>query len=93
MTQQGIRVFAVSRFGYLRTPRPDDASPEMQADAHVCLLDALDVDKAAVMGVSAGAPSALQTAIRHPARVSALVRVVPIAYKPDAVPDGRNASL
>jgi 2-hydroxy-6-oxonona-2,4-dienedioate hydrolase len=84
---QGVRVIAVSRFGYLRTPRPADASPEAQADAHVCVLDALGINKAAVMGVSAGAPSALQTAIRHPGRVSALVLVVPIAYKPGTVAD------
>ncbi|MCB1980382.1 MAG: alpha/beta hydrolase, partial [Burkholderiaceae bacterium] len=58
------------------------ASPEAQADAHVCLLDALGIAQAAVMGVSAGAPSATQMAIRHPERVSALVLVVPIAYKP-----------
>lgn len=87
LVQQGVRVIAMSRFGYLRTPRPADASPEAQADAHVCLLDALGIDKAAVMGVSAGGPSALQTAIRHPHRVSALVLVVPIAWKPGAVPD------
>lgn len=87
LTQQGVHVIAMSRFGYLRTPRPTDASPEAQADAHVCLLDALGIDKAAVMGVSAGAPSALQTAIRHPERVSALVLVVPIAYKPGTVAD------
>jgi pimeloyl-ACP methyl ester carboxylesterase len=37
------------------------------------------------MGVSAGGPSAMQTAIRHPDRVSALVLVVPIAYKPGTV--------
>ena len=85
LVQQGVRVIAMSRFGYLRTPRPADASPEAQADAHVCLLDALGIAKAAVMGVSAGAPSALQTAIRHPDRVTALVLVVPIAYKPGAV--------
>lgn len=72
-------------FGYLRTPRPTDASPEAQADAHVCLLDALGITRAAVMGVSAGAPSAMQTAIRHPQRVSALVLVMPIAYKPGEV--------
>ena len=87
LVQQGVRVIAMSRFGYLRTPRPADASPEAQADAHVCLLDALGIAKAAVMGVSAGGPSALQTAIRHPDRVSALVLVVPIAYKPGAVAD------
>jgi len=83
----GVRVIAMSRFGYLRTPRPADASPEAQADAHVCLLDALGIGKAAVMGVSAGGPSALQAAIRHPDRVSALVLVVPITYKPGTVAD------
>lgn len=85
LTRQGVRVIAVSRFGYLRTPRPADASPEAQADAHVCLLDALNLPRAAVMGVSAGGPSAMQTAIRHPERVSALVLVVPIAWKPGDV--------
>lgn len=83
----GVRVIAMSRFGYLRTPRPPDASPEAQADAHVCLLDALGIDKAAVMGVSAGGASALQTALRHPRRVAALVLVVPIAWKPGGVVD------
>lgn len=87
LVQHGVRVIAVSRFGYLRTPRPADASPEAQADAHACLLDALGVGRAAVIGVSAGAPSALQTAIRHPGRVSALVLVVPITYKPGTVAD------
>lgn len=87
LTRHGIRVIAVSRFGYLRTPRPADASPEAQADAHVCVLDALGIPKAAVLGASAGGPSALQTAIRHPTRVSALVLVVPITYKPGDVAD------
>lgn len=85
LTQQGVRVIAMSRFGYLRTPRPANASPEAQADAHVCLLDALGIERAAVMGVSAGSPSALQTAIRHPTRVRALVLAVPIAWKPGDV--------
>ena len=87
LAQHGVRVIAMSRFGYLRTPRPADASPEAQADAHVCLLDALGIGRAAVMGVSAGGPSALQMAIRHPDRVSALVLVVPIAHKPGTVAD------
>jgi 2-hydroxy-6-oxonona-2,4-dienedioate hydrolase len=82
LATQGIRVIAMSRFGYLRTPMPTNASAEAQADAHVCLLDALGIGQAAVMGGSAGAPSALQMAIRHPDRVSALILLVPLAYKP-----------
>jgi len=82
LAAQGIRVNAMSRFGYLRTPKPADASAAAQADAHVCLLDALGIPKAAVMGGSAGAPSALQMAVRHPDRVSALVMLVPLTYKP-----------
>ncbi len=87
LTQRGIRVIAMSRFGYLRTPMPADSSPAAQADAHVCLLDALGIAQAAVAGGSAGGPSALQMAIRHPNRVSALVLLVPLAYKPPALAD------
>ena len=83
----GVRVIAISRFGYLRTPMPDDASAQAQADAFVCLLDALDIDKAAVVGGSAGALSALQMAIRHPDRVSALVLLAPLAWKPPTKAD------
>jgi 2-hydroxy-6-oxonona-2,4-dienedioate hydrolase len=84
LATRGIRVIAMSRFGYLRTPMPLDASAAAQADAHVCLLDALGIQQAAVMGGSAGAPSALQLALRHPDRVNALVLLVPLAYKPPA---------
>ena len=87
LSRHRVRVIAMSRFGYLRTPRPADASPQAQADAHVCLLDALGITTAAVIGVSAGAPSAMQAAIRHPDRVRALVLVVPIAWKPGSVAD------
>ncbi len=87
LTHRGIRVIAMSRFGYLRTPMPADASAGAQADAHVCLLDALGIQQAAVMGGSAGAPSALQMAIRHPNRVSTLVLLVPLAYKPPTQAD------
>jgi len=82
----GHRVIAMSRFGYLRTPLPADASAAAQADAHACLLDALGVPKAAIVGASAGAPSALQFALRHPARCTSLVLLVPAAYVPR--PDG-----
>ena len=48
--QRGYRVIAVSRFGYLRTPLPADATPAAQADAHACLLDALKIARAAIVG-------------------------------------------
>jgi 2-hydroxy-6-oxonona-2,4-dienedioate hydrolase len=79
---RGYRVISMSRFGYLRTPLPADASAAAQADAHVCLLDALGVERASIVGVSAGAPSALQVAVRHPARITALVLMVPATFVP-----------
>ena len=82
LLRHGVRVIAPSRFGYLGTPLPADASPAAQADANACLLDALGVGRAAVVGISAGGLSAQQTAIRHPDRVSALMLVVPLAYTP-----------
>ncbi|MBI3775552.1 MAG: alpha/beta fold hydrolase [Gammaproteobacteria bacterium] len=82
LTRQGFSVIAVSRFGYLRTPLPEDAAPAAQADAHACLLDALHLTRVAVIGMSAGGPSSLQFAIRYPQRTAALVLVVPGAYYP-----------
>ena len=38
LAQHGIRVIAMSRFGYLRTPMPPDASPAAQADAQCLTL-------------------------------------------------------
>ena len=84
---RGFYVLASSRFGYLRTAMPDDPSPAAQADAFAALMDALGISRTAVVGVSAGAPSAMQFAIRHPQRCTALVLVVPIAFKPAEIQD------
>jgi pimeloyl-ACP methyl ester carboxylesterase len=88
LARAGFRVVAVSRFGYLRTPLPRDASAAAQADAHACLLDALNIRRAAVLGTSAGGPSSLQFALRYPDRTAALVLLVPAAYapRPNAAP-------
>ena len=86
---RGLHVIAPSRMGYLRTPYPadGDASGERQADQLACLLDALGVARAAVMGVSAGGVPALHFAVRHPQRTMALVLMVPAVHRPDpAVP-------
>ncbi|PWB51030.1 MAG: hypothetical protein C3F06_11210 [Candidatus Methanoperedenaceae archaeon] len=79
---EGFRIIAPSRFGYLRTPLPQDASPAAQADAHACLLDALNISKVAVMGISAGASSSMQFALRYPERTTSLVLIVPGTYAP-----------
>ena len=71
LAARGFRVVAPSRFGYLRTPQRADATPQAQADAHACLLDALRIPRAAIVGISAGAPSCMQFALRHAARCGA----------------------
>ena len=87
----GFRVITMSRFGYLRTPLPKDASPAAQADAHACLLDALKIRRAAIVGVSAGGPSTLQFALRHPGRTRAMMLLVPLAYAPRSAPPELSA--
>jgi len=75
-------IIAPSRFGYLRTPVSGTRPPTAQADAYAALLDRLGVDKAIVLGISAGAPSAIEMALRHPGRVAALILIVPRAFAP-----------
>jgi pimeloyl-ACP methyl ester carboxylesterase len=76
------RVIAPSRFGYLRSPMPADASHAAQADTLAALLDALEVPRAVVMAMSAGAQPATQLALRHPERVQALVLITPALHLP-----------
>ena len=85
MVGPSFRLISPSRFGYLRTPIPADTSPSAQADAHVALMDTLGLHKVIAFGVSAGTRSALELALRHPERVSALILVVPATYYPNMV--------
>jgi pimeloyl-ACP methyl ester carboxylesterase len=74
-----FRLIAPSRFGYLRTPIPVDATPSVQADTYADLLDYLDIEEVIVVGVGAGGPSALQFALRYTDRSTALVMVSAIS--------------
>lgn len=87
----GRQVVAPSRFGYLRTAMPAEPTSENQADAIVDLMDELRIDRAPVIGGSAGALSALQFAIRHPDRCSALAPIVPATYVPGHIPQPPSA--
>ena len=71
--EEGHRAIVPSRFGYLGTPMPVNATPASQADAYICLLDALQLEKVTVLAYSAGGTSALQMALRYPERVKALI--------------------
>jgi pimeloyl-ACP methyl ester carboxylesterase len=63
---------APSRFGYLDSELPVNATWDDQADAYAFLLDHLEIDKVAVVAMSQGGPSALLFAVNHPERVSSL---------------------
>lgn len=81
-------VIAFDRPGFGLTSRPmpgewngeNPYAPEAQADLTVALLDKLDVERAVLVGHSAGGSSALLTALRHPERVEALVLVDAAVY-------------
>ena len=71
--QDGFRYLVPSRPGYLRTPISIGRTPVEQADALAMLIDSLGIQTTAVVGISGGGPAALQFALRHPDRCSALV--------------------
>ncbi|MDP2214666.1 alpha/beta fold hydrolase [Phenylobacterium sp.] len=89
LRQHPVRIIAPSRFGYLRSAMPPDATPEMQADALAYLLDHLGIERAVIFGGSAGALSAAQLALRHPRLCRGLALGVPALYGPGRAPDER----
>jgi pimeloyl-ACP methyl ester carboxylesterase len=69
----GFRVIAPARFGYFGSILPKNATPADQAEVYALLLDHLGVDRAAVIGYSAGSASVLEFALRHPDRLVGLI--------------------
>jgi 2-hydroxy-6-oxonona-2,4-dienedioate hydrolase len=67
------RAIGPSRFGYFRSAIPPDPTPHKQADAYIQLLDHLEVDRVVAVGFSAGGPSAIALALRHPDRLHGLI--------------------
>ena len=82
----GFHYLAPSRFGYLRTPIPSDPSSAAQAGQYAALLDALQVERAAVIGLSAGGPAALQFALCYPDRCMGLVMLSAISHRFTDIP-------
>jgi pimeloyl-ACP methyl ester carboxylesterase len=79
---ESFRWIAPSRFGYLRSPLPTDASTPSQADAFAALLDELGIERVAILAMSGGVPPSLQFALRHPQRIDALVLLSSAPYTP-----------
>ncbi|MEZ5417872.1 MAG: alpha/beta hydrolase [Vicinamibacterales bacterium] len=74
-TPGGCSGYAPSRFGALRSTFRPGATFDDQAHAFAALLDALHVDRVAVVALSHGRPSALLFAVLHPDRVSSLTLI------------------
>lgn len=80
-------------FGLTERPTPGEwadenpYSPEALADLTVRLMDELGVERAVLVGHSAGGSIALLTALRHPERVEALVLEDASVYEVNGAPD------
>ncbi|PWR74879.1 alpha/beta fold hydrolase [Methanospirillum stamsii] len=69
------QIIAVSRYGYLHSPIPENASIQNQAAQYNLLLDHLNLSKVVVVGASAGGPSAIQFANDYPEKSSKLILI------------------
>jgi pimeloyl-ACP methyl ester carboxylesterase len=69
------RLIGVSRFGYLGSELPEEATPENQARAYVEVLDDLGIDDVVVIGTSAGGAPAIRFALDYPDRTRGLVLI------------------
>ncbi|MGM0168297.1 hypothetical protein IGI39_004052 [Enterococcus sp. AZ135] len=67
------RKISPSRFGYLGTELPKEATPNNQASAFVELMDQLKIKKSYILGTSAGGATALRMALDHPERVKGII--------------------
>lgn len=81
-----LKFVVPSRFGYLRTPLPDNATPSAQARAYVELLDALKIEKVCIIGLSAGGMSALHFALYYPNRCWGLIMISAVNVRPVKTP-------
>jgi len=82
-------VVAFDRPGFGLTERPlpgqwegpSPYSPEAQVDLTLALMDTLGIDRAVLIGNSAGGTVAMLTALTYPERVQALILVDPAIYR------------
>jgi len=80
------RVVAFDRpaFGFTERPLnwsgPNPYSAEAQVDLTIALMDSLGIERAVLVGNSAGGTVAVQTALAYPERVAGLILISPAVY-------------
>ena len=67
------RIIAPSRFGYLGSSVKGEGTPREQAEAYAELLDRLEIERAFVLGASAGGTPAIRFALDFPERTKGLI--------------------
>jgi pimeloyl-ACP methyl ester carboxylesterase len=69
----GYQLIYISRFGYLKSTMPKEASAKLQAAAYNELIDYLGIKNVYILGNSAGGPSASYFAIDYPNKCRGLI--------------------
>jgi pimeloyl-ACP methyl ester carboxylesterase len=80
LRERGWRTVAFARPGYHGTPLTDDnRTPDAQAELAAAVMDALHVDRFALMCWSGGGPTSYRLAATHTERVTSLVAVAAVS--------------
>ena len=80
LRERGWRTVAFARPGYHGTPLTDDnRTPDSQAALAAAVMDALDVERFALMCWSGGGPTSYRLAATHADRVTSLVAVAAVS--------------
>jgi pimeloyl-ACP methyl ester carboxylesterase len=93
LLEDGFQLIVPNRAGYYGTPIDCGRSAAACADLSADLLDALDIQRVAVIGTSGGGPPAANFASRFPERTSALVLQCAQTHRwdgPSWLPHGRG---
>jgi pimeloyl-ACP methyl ester carboxylesterase len=96
LVEDGCRLIVPNRPGYYGTPLESGTSIEDCADLAAELLEQLGIERAVVIGTSAGGPPASCFAGRHPQKTIALILQCALSYPLDTrrwVPGGNALAL
>lgn len=68
-------LIGVSRFGYLKSDLPKEATPKNQSHVYAELLDKLEIKQVYLLATSAGGTTALKFALLYPEKVKGVILV------------------